>query len=80
MADIINFWGGGGWLVLWILPVLKTRAQYNSNNHLTGASVRPRPVGECLPGAHPVTTGHTHLAAGPLLGTWTYLEQKQGRK
>ena len=29
------------WLVLWILPALKTRAQCNSNNHLTGGSARP---------------------------------------
>ena len=29
------------WLVLWILPALKTRAQYKSDNHLTGGSARP---------------------------------------
>ena len=29
------------WLVPWILPALKTRAQYKSNNHLTGGSARP---------------------------------------
>ena len=28
------------WLVLWILPALKTRAQCTSNNHLTGGSAR----------------------------------------
>ena len=31
------------WLVLLILPALKTLAQYKSNNHLTGGSTRPRP-------------------------------------
>ena len=30
------------WLVLWILPALKTRAQCNSNNHLTGGTVDKR--------------------------------------
>ena len=30
------------WLVLWILPALKTRAQYKWNNHLTGGSARIR--------------------------------------
>jgi hypothetical protein len=28
------------WLVLWILPALRTRAQRNSNNHLTGGTAR----------------------------------------
>ena len=32
------------WLVLKALLALKTRAQCNSNNHLTGGSARPRPV------------------------------------
>ena len=36
---------GPVWLVLWILPALKTRAQCNSNNHLTGGSARPRGPG-----------------------------------
>ena len=31
----IVFAGGCVWLVLWIVPALKTRAQRNSNNHLT---------------------------------------------
>ena len=33
------------WLIPWILPALRTRAQFNSNNHLTGGSARPlRPL------------------------------------
>ena len=27
------------WLILWILPALRTRAQFNSNNHLTGGNI-----------------------------------------
>ena len=34
---------GGVWLVLCTLPALRTRAQCNSDNHLTGGSARPRP-------------------------------------
>jgi hypothetical protein len=30
------------WVVPWILPALKTRAQYKSNNHLKGGSAQPR--------------------------------------
>jgi hypothetical protein len=32
------------WLVLWIHPALKTRAQCNSNNHLTGGRDSPPTV------------------------------------
>ena len=43
----INHFHRPVWLDLWILPALKTRAQYKSNNHLTGGSARPRPVTPC---------------------------------
>ena len=41
LRAVVSDTSQGVWLILWTLPALRTRAQFNSNNHLTGGSARP---------------------------------------